>query len=77
MTNDTAFEKHYTISELAKLWQVSKESVRRLVLCNLDGVVQLSGPSGKTSYRIPESVARRIHTQLIAPRKRPQLVYNR
>jgi hypothetical protein len=71
---DTAFERHYTITELAKLWQVSTETVRRLVLDNPDGVVALSGPSGKTSYRIPESVARRIHTKLTAPRKRPQLV---
>jgi len=77
MTNDTAFERHYTISELAKLWNVGVETIRRLLLRDPDGVVALSGPSGKTSYRIPESVARRLHTKLTAPRKRPQLVQSR
>jgi hypothetical protein len=71
---DTAFEKHYTITELAKLWNCGIETVRREVLKDLDGVMQLSGPSGKTSYKIPESVARRLHTRLAAPRRRPQLV---
>jgi hypothetical protein len=36
--------------------------------------MRLSGPSGKTSYKIPESVARRIHTRLITPRPRIQKV---
>jgi hypothetical protein len=71
---DTAFERHYTITELAKLWNCGIETVRRELLRDLDGVMRLSGPSGKTSYKIPESVARRIHTRLTAPRKRPQLV---
>ena len=69
MSENTAFEKHYRISELAKLWQVSVETVRREVIREPD-VVKLSGPSGKTSYRIPESVARRIHTRLLAPERR-------
>ncbi len=72
---DTAFEKHYTISELAEIWNVSISSVHRLVVRE-EGVVRMSGPSGKTSYRIPESVARRIHTKLIAPKKQglPRIV---
>lgn len=74
MTSNTAFERHYTISELAKLWSCGIATVRREVLKDLDGVMQLTGPSGKTSYKIPESVVRRIHTRLITPRKRPQLV---
>jgi len=72
--SDNAFEKHYLISELAKLWNISVETVRRAVLAEPD-VMKLTGPSGKTSYRIPESVARRIHTKLVAPRQRhPELL---
>jgi hypothetical protein len=74
---DTAFERHYTITELAKLWSCGIETVRREVLRDLDGVMRLSGPSGKTSYKIPESVARRIHTRLITPRPRIQKVGTR
>jgi hypothetical protein len=74
MTNDTAFERHYTITELAKLWQVSFQTVWRFVQQEPD-VMRITGPSGKVSYRIPESVARRIHTKLITPQKKqPQLV---
>jgi len=74
--DDKAFERHYTVTELAKLWNIGVESVRRMVM-NDDDVFRLSGPSGKTSYRVPESVARRLHTQMTAPRKRPQLVKTR
>jgi hypothetical protein len=70
---DTAFERHYTIAELAKLWQVSISSVRRLAIQEPD-IVRMSGPSGKTSYRVPESVARRIHTKLITPQKKQPLL---
>jgi len=71
MATDTAFEKHYTISELVAMWGWSKETVRRLVRLEPD-VVKKIGPNGKTSYRVPESVARRIHTRLMGPR-RPHL----
>jgi hypothetical protein len=68
MTNDTAFEKHYTIAELAELWNYSEATIRRMVMRE-DGVVKRLGLRGKTSYRIPESVARRIHTKLITPER--------
>jgi hypothetical protein len=64
---DTTFEKHYSIKQLAMLWGFGVEVVRQEVLREAD-VVKRIGPSGKTSYRIPESVARRIHTRLITPR---------
>lgn len=71
---DTTFEQHYTIAELAKLWNYSKEVIRQLVIQEGDDVPKKRGPNGKIAYRIPESVARRIHTRLIAPEKvaRPQ-----
>ena len=72
--SDTSFEKHYTIGELAKIWGMSIATVRRLVMLEPD-VIRRRGPLGrKTSYRIPESVARRIHTSLITPQRRPQVV---
>jgi hypothetical protein len=71
--SDTAFEKHYTISELAKLWGLSISAVHRIVVQE-EGVVRLTGISGKTSHRVPESVARRIHTVLITPKRKPQSV---
>jgi hypothetical protein len=63
---DTTFEKHYTIAQLTELWGLSKETVRREVLKE-HGVAKVRGPRGRTAYRIPESVARRIHTRLVAP----------
>jgi hypothetical protein len=72
-TSDYTFEPHYGIGKLAELWGVSYDTVRREVMQE-DDVLKVSGPSGKTSYRVPESVARRIHTRLTATRKRPELV---
>jgi hypothetical protein len=69
MTNDTAFEKHYSIADLVKLWGYSTSTVRRLVMQDPE-VAKLPGPHGKITYRIPESVARRIHTRLLAPERR-------
>ena len=63
---DRAFEKHYTIAQLSELWNCSKETMRRLVRLE-DDVLKLVGPNGKVGYRIPESVARRIHAKLIEP----------
>lgn len=64
----TAFrEQHYTISELAKLWAKSHETVRKLV-CNEPGVLKIClGKKRKhTRYSVPESVAKRIHTRMSA-----------
>jgi len=74
--NDTAFEKHYTIAELVKLWGYSTATIRKLVMVDPE-VVKLPGPNGKLSYRIPESVARRIHTKLLTPVKRLSLTLAR
>jgi hypothetical protein len=64
--NDTTFEKHYTISDLKVHWAMGRETVRRLVM-NEPGVVKirLGKKKANTTYSVPESVARRIHTRLL------------
>lgn len=51
-------ERHYTFNELASMWNLSYEKVRRL-FAGEHGTV----PFGDT-YRIPESVVRRVYTRL-------------
>lgn len=63
---NTTFEKHYRISELAKTWGIGRETVRRLVKDD-PGVIKIRLGRKKvhTIYAIPESAARRIHTRLL------------
>lgn len=65
---DSAFEQHYSIADLSKLWRISRETVRQLVM-NDPGVIRIQRGRKKTMcrYSIPLSAARRIHTQLLAP----------
>jgi hypothetical protein len=58
-------EKHYRIGELAERWGLGRETVRKLVK-DEPGVIQIRQGRKKahTTYTIPESVARRIHTRL-------------
>ena len=64
------FEPHYRISDLAKLWRLSRESVRLLVK-DEPGVIKIRMGRRKshTTYSVPENVARRIHTRLCAGRR--------
>lgn len=67
-SNVPTFERHYTIAELAGLWNLSADSVRRLFK-NEAGVLSISTRQrrGKRSYltlRIPASVAERIYRKL-------------
>jgi len=61
-----AFEKHYRISDLARMWSLGRETVRRLVK-DEPGVVKISMGRKKshTLYSVPESAAHRIHTRLL------------
>ena len=61
-----AFERHYRIDALAKLWGVSRETMRILIK-DEPGVIKirLGRKQAHTSYSVPESVARRIHTRLL------------
>lgn len=63
----TALERHYTIAELAELWNVAHSTVKNL-FANEPGVLRFSMPrlmqskaKPRQSLRIPESVAARVH----------------
>jgi hypothetical protein len=61
-------ERHYTVAEIAEMWNLSTDAVRRL-FCNEPGVVILgnSGRRDKRRYRtlrIPQSVLERVHRRL-------------
>jgi hypothetical protein len=62
---DAAFDPHYRIAALAKMWGLSRETVR-LIVKDEPGVIKIRRGRLKahTSYSVPESVARRIHTRL-------------
>jgi hypothetical protein len=64
-----AIERHYTVAEVAILWNLSLDTIRRL-LENEPGVVVLTTATrrGKRRYktlRIPESVLLRMHRQKV------------
>jgi hypothetical protein len=64
---ETTFERHYSIDELASIWGVSDDFVRRLFLHEPGVVVFFKYRPGKRTYRtmrIPESVARRVHRRM-------------
>jgi hypothetical protein len=65
LTDDT-FEKHYRIGDLARMWGLGRETVRKLVKDD-PGVIKIRMGKKKahTVYSIPESAARRIHTRLL------------
>ncbi len=62
---DTHTEKHYRIAELAALWAVGRETLRKIVMLE-PGVIKIRMGRRKshTTYSIPESVAQRIHNRL-------------
>jgi AraC-like DNA-binding protein len=68
LIDSASFEKHYRIAELAEVWGLGRETVRRLVKDD-PGVIKIRMGRKKshTVYSIPESAARRIHTRLLNP----------
>ncbi len=64
----SAFEKHYRIAELARIWGLGRETVRKLIKDD-PGVIKIRMGRKKahTVYTVPESAARRIHTRLLNP----------
>ncbi len=64
--DSTFAEKHYRVGELAELWGLGRETVRKLVK-DEPGVIKIRQGRKKahTTYSIPESAARRIHTRLL------------
>lgn len=66
--NIGAFEKHFRIGELAHIWGLGRETVRKLVK-DEPGVIKirLGRKKAHTVYSVPESTAQRIHTRLLNP----------
>jgi hypothetical protein len=63
-----ALERHYSPDELGKIWSLSADTVRRLFERE-PGVLVIEHAKGKTSrryrtFRIPESVALRVHRRM-------------
>jgi hypothetical protein len=63
-----ALERHFTPSELGKLWHLSPRFVRELFQ-DVPGVMKIDRPErmhkrGYTTLRVPESVALRLHARL-------------
>jgi hypothetical protein len=63
-----AMERHYTVSEIAKLWLFSESTIRRL-FTKEPGVIKISRletrqKRGYTTLRIPERIAQRVHQRL-------------
>jgi hypothetical protein len=77
LVENSTFEKHYRVSDLARLWGLGRETVRKLVKDD-PGVVKIRMGRKKahTIYTIPESAAQRIHTRLLnaVPTRQPESV---
>ena len=62
-----ASTKHYSLAELAELWGVSVDSIRR-IFRDEPGVLKIGENSPKrkrySTLRIPESVVERVHVRL-------------
>jgi hypothetical protein len=60
------FDRHYTCAEIAELWNVSPDFVRDLFR-DEPGVLSLerTGTKKYTTYRIPESVMRRVYAEKV------------
>jgi hypothetical protein len=63
---NSTFEKHYRVGELARMWGLGRETVRLLVKDD-PGVIKIRMGRKKahTIYSVPESAANRIHTRLL------------
>jgi hypothetical protein len=64
----SALEKHYSVGDLATLWELSPDTVRN-IFRDHPGVLKLDSPErlrkrGYCVLRIPESVAQKVHEQL-------------
>jgi hypothetical protein len=67
-SDSPTFERHFTVAELAALWNLSKDTVRRCFQREA-GVIEIVGRKkvSKRRYitlRIPKSVALRVHRRL-------------
>lgn len=65
----SAFERHYTVKEVAKMWSVSSKTVIRKFGKHPEvlklGAAERMHKRKRIVLRIPESVVRRLWSQLI------------
>lgn len=63
---NSTFEKHYRVQDLARMWGLGRSTVRLLVKDD-PGVIKIRMGRKKahTIYSVPESAAQRIHTRLL------------
>jgi hypothetical protein len=64
---EATFERHYSVDQLAALWGMSDDFVRRLFLHEPGVVVFYHHRPGRRVYRtlrIPASVVQRVHIRL-------------
>jgi DeoR/GlpR family transcriptional regulator of sugar metabolism len=61
-------EKHYSVNELSALWNLSKQTIRRLFQDEPDvvriGEKDVCRKRAYVTLRIPESVVRRVHQRM-------------
>jgi hypothetical protein len=61
-------ERHYVVAEIAELWHLSSDAVRKLFQ-DEPGVLVLDGQGAPhkrryTTLRVPESVLKRVHRRM-------------
>lgn len=64
----SAIEKHYSVQELAEIWNLSEDTIRRLFR-EEPGVIKINANQGRRTrryvvLRLPESVVMRVHERL-------------
>lgn len=64
----TAFEKHYSVQQIAKLWGLSDDTIRR-IFQNEPGVLKHGSPETRFKRKriqlsIPESVMQKVYVRL-------------
>jgi hypothetical protein len=66
LADDSAFERHYRIGDLAEMWNLGRETVRLLIKDEPDVIkIRFGRKKRHTTYSVPASVAVRIHTRLL------------
>ena len=68
MIQNPAFERHYTVDEVAEMWKISAVTVRRMFqdqpgVLSIKGRRSVLGARSYTSLRIPASTLQRLHEQ--------------
>ena len=67
-SEETALERHYTVQEVAEMWQLDEKMIRRL-FGDEPGVVSIGSEESRfrrayRTLRIPQSVLVRVHRRL-------------